>query len=233
MTTADLLIQKLNTFLKDPWVSTQDRLERNIRIIMKSYARHKLAQNRALDIIREFASKRPAGAAPPNFHELWFLYHVVRERKPKVILEFGSGYSTVILAKALLDNGAGHLYTVDSDHYRTESTAKRLPHSVRRFCDVSYSALQEISSRGTLGYRHEKIPNIIPNFCHVDGPPTTKERKVAVDLLEMEDRFPPDFFLVIDGRETHAQFLRENFRRNYSVRQRKFFAKSMFALRTN
>jgi hypothetical protein len=202
-------------------------------MVMKAYSRRELAQNGALDVILDFASKRPIGSAPPNLYKLWFLYRLVKERKPGVILEFGSGYSTVTFAKALADNGAGHLYTVDSDPGRTESTDKRLPDSVRKVCDVTYSLLQEVSSRGTLAYRYENLPNIIPNLCHLDGPPTTKERKVAVDLLDLEDRFPPDFFLLIDGREEQAKFLRNNLRRNYTVRHRRFFAKSTLALRAS
>jgi hypothetical protein len=230
MTGADLL-HKLNTVRKAPWISAQDKTERIVRIIIKSYCRRKLAQYGALNIIAEFTTKQGTKAALPNYHDLWNLYRTVRKRKPKTVLEFGSGCSTVILAKALSDNGAGRLYSVDSDTDLATSTAACIPESFKHFCEITYSPLQEVTCQGTLGFRHEKVPDVIPDFCYLNGPPTTRERKVAVDLLEMEGKFRSEFFLVIDGRELNAQFLRENFKRNYQFHERKFYSTSTFVLR--
>jgi hypothetical protein len=199
--------------------------------MIKMYCRRKLAQNGALSTIVEFMAKRFPQGGLPNYRDLWLLYRMVRERKPKTILEFGSGCSTAILAKALSDNGRGHLHSIDADPYWVKSTADCIPENLKSFCEVSYSPLQHIIYEGIPGFRHEKIPTVIPDFCYLNGPPTTKERKVAVDLLDLEDKFPPNFFLVIDGREKNVQFFRENFKRDYEFQQQKFYATSTFVLR--
>lgn len=41
---------------------------------------------------------------PPKWDDLARLYSLVRERKPFTILEFGSGFSTVVMAHALQEN---------------------------------------------------------------------------------------------------------------------------------
>ena len=52
----------------------------------------------------EFTTARPPGALAPQGGDLWFLYRLVRERKPQLVFELGSGCSTVILGQALYDN---------------------------------------------------------------------------------------------------------------------------------
>jgi hypothetical protein len=228
--TGEELLHKLNTVRKAPWISTQDKTERIGRILIKSYCRLRLVQCDVFDGVTEFTAKYSARATRSNLYDLWNLYRWVRKRKPKTVLEFGSGCSTVVMAKALSDNGGGRLYSVDSDPDVARSTASCIPVGLRSLCDINYSPLQETTCEGTLGFRHEKIPDIVPEFCYLNGPPTTKERKVAFDLLEMEDKFPSGFFLVVDGRERNTEFLRKNFKRDYQFQQRKFYSTATFLL---
>lgn len=46
-----------------------------------------------------------------------FLYHLIIQEKPKVVLQIGTfvGFSTLIIAEALKRNGAGKIYTVDPE----------------------------------------------------------------------------------------------------------------------
>jgi predicted O-methyltransferase YrrM len=41
---------------------------------------------------------------PPKWDDLVRLYKLIRDRKPFQILEFGSGFSTVVMAHALKQN---------------------------------------------------------------------------------------------------------------------------------
>ncbi len=76
---------------------------------------------RALDRLGYLSlfNARPADAKPPVWSDLWAIYRQVRERRPKVLLEFGSGCSTIIYAQALADNAAegapGFLHSLDAD----------------------------------------------------------------------------------------------------------------------
>jgi hypothetical protein len=228
--------RKFNTFKSDPLRSTTAKIKSIVPWVINRWGRHKLHENGALSVLVEFAATRPRGAFNPDFADLWFLYRMVRKRKPRTILEFGSGCSTVILAKALFDNRrdapahVGYLYSVDADPAWTEATARSIPSSVRDFCAVSYSPVLEVEYSGTPGFRHARIPDISPNFVYLDGPPLTPQRQVAVDILDMEIRLPQDFFLVIDGRKENTTFLRQHLKRRYAFKQRRIFDNPVFTL---
>jgi hypothetical protein len=173
-----------------------------------------------------FHADRPSGALLPDFIDLWFLYQAIRDRKPYTILEFGSGCSPVIMTRALWDNqchsseSGGYLYSIDADPYWAEATAKAMPTHLQKFCRIVYSPLLEVEHSGTLGFRHANVPDVPPNFLYLDGPALTPARKVAIDVLDMEDKFPQDFYMVVDDRQENTMFFKRNLRRRYSFKKR-------------
>jgi len=60
---------------------------------------------------------------PPDFPDLAFLHRAVSRRKPRCILEFGCGFSTIVMASAL---SGGELYAVDSSQQWIENTRAKL-----------------------------------------------------------------------------------------------------------
>ncbi len=58
--------------------------------------------------------------------EAAFLFHLVRRHRPKLILELGSGSSTVLFAAALRANGAGRVISVEHDALHARHTAQLL-----------------------------------------------------------------------------------------------------------
>jgi len=190
-----------------------------------------------MNYLNRFAAVRPPDAmgglsqgGPREYGDYWFLYKMVRKRKPRIIWEFGSDNSTIILAKALFDNGYGFLYSMDAIEKWSQSTRDSIPVELRRFCQVIYSPVEEVTYNGTPGFRHSILPKIIPNFAYLDGPPLTPERQVAIDLLEIENQLPDDFFLVIDDRKTNTRFLNEHLKRQYVFRSRVRHVQPVFEL---
>jgi hypothetical protein len=179
-----------------------------------------------LDILLNFHAHQPSSAISPEFIDLWFLYRTIRHRKPRIILEFGSGCSTVMMAQALWDNQChspekgGYFYSVDADPYWAEATAKAMPTHLQKVCQVVYSPLLEVEHAGILGFRHTNVPDVAPNFLYLDGPVLTPTRKVALDVLDMEDKFPQDFYMVVDDRQENTMFLKRNMRRTYRFKRR-------------
>jgi hypothetical protein len=223
--------RKVHTFLNDPMGASNNQ----IQSLVKTWGRTKLDRCGALAALAVFNSGRPFNAFAPDYADLWFLYRMVRKRKPRIILEFGAGCSTVVLAKALYDNQKttgcnGRLYSVDADLFWAKSTATSLPNFLQTFCEISYSPLLECYHEGRAVFRHARIPDVVPNFVYLDGPSLTSERQVAVDLLDMEHQFPADFYLVIDDRKQNTTFLRQHFKRRYNFKPRKFFANPVFTL---
>jgi hypothetical protein len=233
---SSFISRKLSTLWADPIGSAKYRGRRELRRVLHGWGEHNLRENGAIEVLSAFLKKRPSSAIPPDFADLWFLYQTVRHTKPRVILEFGSGCSTVILAHALRQNerddakSRGYLYSVDADPDWAEMTARSMPDDLRTFCEVSYSALIEIEHEGTLGFQHATVPNVIPNFLYLDGPGFTSERQVAVDVLNIEDKLPSDFRMVVDGRTKNTLFLKQHLKRNYRFKENKLLFSYVFEL---
>jgi len=64
--------------------------------------------------------------------DLYNLHKTAIERKPKCILEFGVGFSTLVLCHALMENKFGRLYTIDTSEEWLENTRKKYP--MTRLC---------------------------------------------------------------------------------------------------
>ncbi len=179
---------------------------------------------------------RPDDAIPPVWSDLWYLYRQVRLRKPQVVLEFGSGCSTVIIAQALAENArdgqspAPHIYSVDAMEEWLQATSALIPQALLPFCTLIYSELHEVERHGVLGFQHTQVPDVVPNFLYLDGPALTPERQVAVDVLDMEARLPADFFMVIDGRVRQCEYLRQTLTRRYRISDSAVLSHSTFEL---
>lgn len=177
---------------------------------------------------------RPADAYPPVWSDLWFLYRLIRESKPRVMLEFGGGCSTVIYAQALADNAAegspGFLHSLDADETWGKVTEHSIPNHLRPYCEVTITPAMPIDYDGTPAWRFRDVPDVAPDFVYLDGPALTPERKVAVDVLDLEPRFPDGFHLLVDGRSRNCAFLERHFRRRYSKVHRPVLKSTTYTL---
>lgn len=233
---ANRLRRKWHTLWAAPLESMHDKSKQMVYGLLAAWGRHQLWRHRVLEGLMEFVAKRPPTAIPPDFADLWFLYRTVRRRQPQVIVEFGSGCSTVVLAQALADNRhAAHLYAVESQAVWASATAQALPGHLCSWCDVEASPLVEAEWDGVHGFRHAYTPAVRPNLVYLDGPAFTIEHGTichlfAVDVLAMEESLPADFLLIIDGRKAQTLFLQQNLRRKYQFKARKLFRNHVFEL---
>jgi hypothetical protein len=225
------IARKWNTFKNDPVASISATSQKVVPSLRRHHAFQQLKGTTVFDSIKEFSSGRPSEAFGPEYADLWFLYWNVRQRKPQIILEFGSGISTVCLAQALVDNGSGLLYSVDDEERWGMSTAVCIPAHLKPVCDVRYSPVNEVPFPGTrCGVKFRDLPKVIPNFAYLDGPAANGPGRPAIDLLDMEDCFPTGFFLVIDQRDANTEVLRTHFKRRYRFRRRRIAKQPTFEL---
>jgi len=165
------LRRKINTFRVDPIDSTKDKVQTLLPRITNQWGKKRLAESGALDILLEFLSARPPSGFSPDFADLWFLYQKVRRRRPRIIFEFGSGCSTVILAKALFDDKNsshginGYLYSIDADPYWEQSTRASIPASLKDCCEVVYSPVLETEYDGYFLSDTRAFPTLVPILC--------------------------------------------------------------------
>lgn len=198
--------------------------------LLTEWYRRQLSRHGIMSAIARFHALRPITALPPDYGDLWFLYKKVRTRIPEIVWEFGSGCSTVVLAKALSENGTGHLYSMESSTEWLAATTSGIPTQLAPFCTIIHSPAEEVTYDERAAFRHRFLPDNTPNFVYLDGPPLTPQRNVAVDLLIIEDHLPRDFYLVIDNRQQNTAFLKEKFKRQYVFRTRKLFVQQIFEL---
>jgi hypothetical protein len=124
---------------------------------------------------------------PPDIIDLVRMHKLVRQRKCLTIMEFGVGYSTLILADAMMKNqedlktmNTCHLvwsnqfevHSIDSSKKWIKNFKKKLkkfPHLIK-FINLHYSELRTCTIRGEMGHVYERLPDIVPDFIYLDGP---------------------------------------------------------------
>ncbi len=200
-----------------------------------------------LEAILDELRAEPERPIPPDIPDLVRLHRLIRERPCVTVLEFGVGFSTLVMAHALAANeslfGAEmrksatrnshlfQLFSVDANPAWIERTQRRLLPSLNNRVYVAHSAVSATTFGGRLCHLYDVIPDVIPDLIYVDGPDPhdvggaihgltfqTMERTVmAADLLLMEPTLLPGTIVVIDGRENNARFLVRNLQRPVEV----------------
>ncbi len=184
-------------------------------------------------------------AIEPDIDDLVRLHHLVRERRAFTVLEFGTGYSTLVIADALAKNAdeyassdaevellpadAFRVFCVDASEAWLATAMARIPSGLQTHVVATHSPVRAGTFNGQLCHFYERLPNIVPDFIYLDGPDprdvggvvngldfSHRERTVmSADLLLMEPTFVPGLMVLVDGRSNNARFLANNFRRTY------------------
>lgn len=156
-----------------------------------------------------------AHAYRPEYYDLYRLVRFVRERKPRVLWEFGSGWSTCFLARAVADNGAGILYSMEADADWCRNTQSMLPPDVQPFVELRHVVPERVMLDSGCASKYPWRPPAIPQFIYVDGPAGAGKCPGNADILEIEDRLEPGCLIVLDSRQRTTEFLRQTLRRKW------------------
>ena len=145
-----------------------------------SFLKQRLQLERPLPAMRDWA-------ASPDF--LMPIVDHVLQKSPKVVLECGSGVSTLVVARCLQLNGEGHVYTLDHEPDYAERTRELLKaHDLQEWATVIDAPLEKYASEeGDIPwYSVSSIPDLEIDVLIVDGPPqpsSPKARYPAGPLL--------------------------------------------------
>ncbi len=154
-------------------------------IFSKELGREYLQQNG----LERFIPLGDAEELPPKWDDLARLYKLVRERKPFQILEFGSGFSTIVMACALKHNwkdyldilnsqpGNQHQYeqpkivSVESAQKWIENTRQKIKKAeLADFSDIVFSPVTIAEYQGQACHFYDALPDVVPDFVYLDGP---------------------------------------------------------------
>ena len=193
-----------------------------------------------------YATVDPTEAIPysPEWDDLVCLHKLVRMRRVTSVLEFGCGYSTVVLADALAKNeqefgpfvranlrrsNAFELHSVDDMPEYIDIAKNRLPTELRKRVFFTTSPVRMTTFNGRICTEYDQVPNIAPDFIYLDAPSQDSavgevsgistrnpdRLPMSCDLLKIEHFLLPGALILVDGRTANARFLRSNLQRNW------------------
>lgn len=139
-------------------------------------------------------------AASPDL--LLYLYTSVRALRPRLVLECGSGVSTVVLAYALRANGSGQLISLEHlAEYRETTLSWISDHGLDSWVDVRLAPLSQVRIAGELWpwYSIDQLPEAQVDLLLVDGPPGTTRQQARFPALPiLADRLSPGALVILD-----------------------------------
>ncbi|MFO1190146.1 MAG: class I SAM-dependent methyltransferase [Alphaproteobacteria bacterium] len=163
----------------------------------------------------------------------------VRRAKPKRVVECGSGASTVVIARALQQNGAGHIYSLDHDPTFAEITRQRLIEAgLSDYATVITAPLREqnFGAHRSAWYNIPILPDGPYDLVVIDGPPEiggTQARYPAGPTLV--SRLAPGGVVFVDDtvrtdeQEIAARWIQEN--AGLTLEDRPWFDKGLMIIR--
>ena len=151
-------------------------------------------------------------AASPDFLKL--IMETIISNKPELIVELGSGTSTIIAAKTLEKLKSGFLLSIDNDAKFAEQTRQRITlETLEKYSEVITSELKYITVNGESYHWYdtsflEKIDRKI-ELLIVDGPPRIVNKNARYPAVPVLKKFFSEGTIILldDGRRTDEQNL--------------------------
>ena len=184
----------------------------------------------------------------PNLEDLYRLFSFISLNKRTTVLEFGTGWSTLVMASAIKENKKKYLHhikglrrtnpfeihVVDCNKYYKSISQKRIINFFKdsSFVKFKYSKCQISTFNNQICNEYLKIPSVNPDFIYLDGPDQKDIQgnlnginlqhndfmPMNSDLLKIEPFLIPGTIIVTDGRGANAQFLKNNFKRKWEYK---------------
>ena len=226
-----VILKKIINFISSPKPYVENIVGKYILYNKESYKKEAENFFKKKELLKYFISGNKT-EIKPEFLDLKNLYQSIIKRKPKIVLEFGVGFSTIAMLLALHENSvsgvSGKLYVVDPEKKWIKNTKKKLPSFLKKYVIFNYSSTRANNLNGQLVSFFDKLPDISPNIILLDGPNpesvigsvnglkfSSGRPIIAADILLYESSSPTDFLIIVDGRHRNANFLKKNLKLNY------------------
>ena len=211
--------------------------------------------NRITSLVKQSSNSLPISV---DYIDLARLHNLVVTRKILNILELGSGYSTLVLAHALMMNSKNqncklspnlrrenpwHLDSVDESLEWSELAKSRLPKTL--LSHVSFHQ-REV----TMGAFHDRpvtyyrdLPNRAFDLLYIDGPSqyaqavpdwigfniaSPERMPMSADALRIEYFLQPGTLVLFDGRRANSDFFENNLQGKWKKRYSSKFDQTLF-----
>lgn len=181
----------------------------------------------------------------PVLADLVRIHRLVRLRRVTTVLEFGIGYSTLVIAHALMCNDKEYrkdlnkigvrrnnlfeVHTVDTSRKWVKKFNDNIPKDLSSYIHTNVSNCRASLCNDRIVGLYDNIPNISPDFIYIDGPHSfdvlgevngisfqhLDRTIISADIIRMEALLLPGVLVLIDGRTNNARFLKNNLNRNF------------------
>lgn len=196
----------------------------------------------------------------PELIDLYNLYQFIIKNKRITSLEFGCGWSSLIIALALRENKKKYNEQIKNlrrnnafQNYIVDNERKYLNISKNRIKDYDSTLLKDnffLFSKVRIvknDFRYvtefNELPNINPDFIYLDGPDQFKIisnnkfninhkdfAPMSADILKIEFFLNPGTIILVDGRGLNSNFLRKYLKRKWHYKYIKFSDQHIFTL---
>lgn len=189
------------------------------------------------------------GQHKPDFSDLARLHYLALERKVFTVLEFGVGWSTVVLAHALRlnkekwdkattrptmrNNNPFKVFSLDSSKKWISVANRLIPPDLKKSVKINFSPVRVGKFNDRFCHFYDLLSDTTPDFIYLDGPDpamvkgeingllwkNNNRTVMAGDILRFEPTLLPRTFIIVDGRTNNARFLKNNLQRNWVVKR--------------
>ncbi len=158
--------------------------------------------------VQKFQKRRgEVGGFLPDYADLFYLYAYIRAERPRRVLEYGSGVSTLVMALALEQNGEGRLVSLEASEEWAHSTHSALPERLFERVQVVYSrpGSREVDGESSVCFADQPFAD--PDMIYIDGAPEGARYDGAENVVLLEENFGEEGVTIfIDGRWKAVKF---------------------------
>src|SRR3989344_6638641 len=163
------------------------------------------------------------GSTGCSYADYLVLYNYIRTKKPKEVLECGTGTSTIVMAYGMLENEResgtqGRITSVEESEEWRDIAYTLLPDNLKKYVEILFSQKVEDCHALFRGVRYEHIPDRQYEFVFIDGPstsaPSDKMKTFDFDFIRVVEKSNMPVSAIIDCRPSTSWALSHIFGKN-------------------
>ena len=177
-----------------PWVRARKWWVDRMVAARSRQARYVLEKNTELwDLMTRAAAGTAVTGA--SYSDYLTLYEQVKFFKPREVIEFGTGITSVVLAQALIENARedggpiGRVTSMEDDRDWFKVAKTRLPQELSEIVDLTHSPKVDGYYKCFRGVQYETLPDRPYDFVFSDGPdrhsPVNGDKLFNLDLINL------------------------------------------------